>query len=56
MYAYRSLLVQLAERHGEDVAKLVSETIRRWDSKTIVDKLEGEMSGATCSTFGSMAR
>ena len=36
----RSLLVQLAERHGEDVAKLVSETIRRWDSKTIVDKLE----------------
>lgn len=36
----RSLLVQLAERHGEDVAKLVSETIRRWDSNTIVDKLE----------------
>ncbi len=36
----RALLVQLAERHGEDVAKLVSETIRRWDSKTIVDKLE----------------
>lgn len=36
----RSLLVQLAERHGEDVAKLVSETIRRWDSQTIVDKLE----------------
>jgi uncharacterized membrane-anchored protein YjiN (DUF445 family) len=36
----RSLLVQLAERHGEDVAKLVSETIRRWDTKTIVDKLE----------------
>jgi uncharacterized membrane-anchored protein YjiN (DUF445 family) len=36
----RSLLVQLAERHGEDVARLVSETIRRWDSQTIVDKLE----------------
>jgi len=32
--------VQLAERHGEDVARLVSETIRRWDSQTIVDKLE----------------
>jgi uncharacterized membrane-anchored protein YjiN (DUF445 family) len=36
----RSLLVQLAERHGEDVARLVSETIRKWDSQTIVDKLE----------------
>lgn len=36
----RSLLVQLAGRHGEDVARLVSETIRRWDSQTIVDKLE----------------
>lgn len=36
----RALLVELAARHGEDVAKLVSETIRRWDSQTIVDKLE----------------
>jgi uncharacterized membrane-anchored protein YjiN (DUF445 family) len=36
----RSLLVELAARHGEDVARLVSETIRRWDSQTIVDKLE----------------
>lgn len=36
----RSLLVELAARHGEDVAKLVSETIRKWDSQTIVDKLE----------------
>lgn len=36
----KSLLVELAARHGEDVAKLVSETIRKWDSQTIVDKLE----------------
>jgi uncharacterized membrane-anchored protein YjiN (DUF445 family) len=36
----RALLVELAARHGEDVARLVSETIRRWDSQTIVDKLE----------------
>jgi uncharacterized membrane-anchored protein YjiN (DUF445 family) len=36
----KALLVELAARHGEDVAKLVSETIRKWDSQTIVDKLE----------------
>lgn len=36
----KSLLVELAARHGEDVARLVSETIRKWDSQTIVDKLE----------------
>ena len=39
----RSLLVELADRHGEDVAKLVSETIRRWDSQTIVEKLESNV-------------
>jgi uncharacterized membrane-anchored protein YjiN (DUF445 family) len=39
----RSLLVELAARHGEDVARLVSETIRRWDSKTIVEKLESNV-------------
>ena len=36
----RALLVDLAERHGEDVAKLVSETLRGWDTQTIVSKLE----------------
>lgn len=36
----RALLVDLAARHGEDVAKLVSETIRDWDTQTIVSKLE----------------
>jgi uncharacterized membrane-anchored protein YjiN (DUF445 family) len=39
----RSLLVELADRHGEDVANLVSETIRKWDSATIVDKLESNV-------------
>lgn len=36
----RALLVDLADRHGADVAKLVSETIRAWDTQTIVEKLE----------------
>jgi uncharacterized membrane-anchored protein YjiN (DUF445 family) len=36
----RALLVDLADRHGNDVAKLVSETIRGWDTRTIVEKLE----------------
>jgi uncharacterized membrane-anchored protein YjiN (DUF445 family) len=36
----RSLLVELADRHGEDVARLVSDTIRSWDADTIVEKLE----------------
>lgn len=39
----RSLLVQLADRHGEDVARLVSETIRGWDADTIVEKLESNV-------------
>ena len=36
----RALLVDLADRHGNDVAKLVAETIRAWDTRTIVEKLE----------------
>ena len=36
----RALLVQLADRHGEDVARLVSDTIRAWDASTVVEKLE----------------
>ncbi|XBQ15426.1 MAG: DUF445 domain-containing protein [Oceanicaulis sp.] len=34
------LLVHLAERHGPDVARLVSETISSWDAATVVDKIE----------------
>jgi uncharacterized membrane-anchored protein YjiN (DUF445 family) len=36
----RALLVELAARHGGDVSKLVSDTIRGWDTRTMVDKLE----------------
>jgi len=39
----RALLVDLADRHGEDVARLVSETIRGWDAQTIVEKLEANV-------------
>jgi uncharacterized membrane-anchored protein YjiN (DUF445 family) len=36
----RALVVDLAARHGQDVSRLVSETIRAWDADTIVQKLE----------------
>jgi uncharacterized membrane-anchored protein YjiN (DUF445 family) len=36
----RAFIVELAERHGEDVSRLVSDTIRAWDADTIVQKLE----------------
>lgn len=36
----KALVVDLAARHGADVSRLVSETIRAWDAKTIVQKLE----------------
>ena len=34
------LVVDLAARHGADVSRLVSETIRGWDANTVVQKLE----------------
>jgi uncharacterized membrane-anchored protein YjiN (DUF445 family) len=36
----RALIVELADRHGRDIAAVISETIRQWDSRTIVAKLE----------------
>jgi len=39
----RSLLVELAGRHGQDVSKLVSDTIRGWDASTVVEKLEANV-------------
>jgi uncharacterized membrane-anchored protein YjiN (DUF445 family) len=39
----RALLVDLADRHGADVASLVSDTIRGWDTRTIVSKLEANV-------------
>ncbi|WP_158272095.1 DUF445 domain-containing protein [Marinicauda salina] len=39
----RPALVHLAERHGRDVARIVSETIASWDADTVVDKLEANV-------------
>ncbi len=39
----RALLVEMAARHGEDVARFVSETIEGWEAKTIVEKLESNV-------------
>lgn len=36
----RALLTEVAARHGRDISRLISEIIRGWDSKTIVEKLE----------------
>jgi uncharacterized membrane-anchored protein YjiN (DUF445 family) len=36
----RPMLAGLAGRHGEDAARLVADTIRGWDTRTLTDKLE----------------
>ena len=36
----RALLTEISGRHGRDVGTLISETIRSWDTKTVVEKLE----------------
>lgn len=36
----RALLAEIAGRHGRDVGALISETIRSWDTHTVVEKLE----------------
>lgn len=36
----RALLSEIAGRHGRDVGTLIAETIRSWDTKTVVEKLE----------------
>ena len=36
----RALLTEAAQRHGGDVGRLISETIRGWDAATVVVKLE----------------
>lgn len=36
----RALVVELAARHGADIARFVSETVRGWDARTVVEKLE----------------
>ena len=36
----RALLTEIAGRHNRDVGTLISETIRSWDTATVVEKLE----------------
>lgn len=36
----RALLSEISGRHGRDLGRLISETIRSWDTGTIVEKLE----------------
>lgn len=36
----RALLSEISGRHGRDVGTLIAETIRSWDTKTVVEKLE----------------
>lgn len=36
----RALLSEVSGRHGRDVGALIAETIRSWDTKTVVEKLE----------------
>lgn len=36
----RALLTEISARHGRDVGALISETIRSWDTHTVVEKLE----------------
>ncbi|MBX3509698.1 MAG: DUF445 domain-containing protein [Hyphomonadaceae bacterium] len=36
----RALLTEISGRHGADVGRLISETIRSWDTATVVEKLE----------------
>lgn len=36
----RALVSEISGRHGHDVGALIAETIRSWDTKTVVEKLE----------------
>ncbi len=36
----RAFLTELAGRHGADAGRLITETIKSWDTKTIVSKIE----------------
>jgi uncharacterized membrane-anchored protein YjiN (DUF445 family) len=36
----RAIVTEISGRHGRDVGRLISETIRSWDTHTVVEKLE----------------
>lgn len=37
----RRTLVGIVTRYGDQIVRLVSETVRRWDAKTVTDRIEG---------------
>tara|TARA_R100001129_G_scaffold25751_1_gene17006 strand:- start:1801 stop:2208 length:408 start_codon:yes stop_codon:yes gene_type:complete len=37
----RRTAVGVATRYGDQIVRLVSETVRRWDARTITDRVEG---------------
>lgn len=37
----RRTLVGIASRYGSQIVRLVSETVRRWDARTVTDRIEG---------------
>jgi uncharacterized membrane-anchored protein YjiN (DUF445 family) len=37
----RRTMVGVATRYGDQIVRLVSETVRRWDARTITDRVEG---------------
>ena len=37
----RRTLVGIATRYGENIVRLVSDTVRRWDARTVTDRIEG---------------
>jgi uncharacterized membrane-anchored protein YjiN (DUF445 family) len=37
----RRTLVGLANRYGDEIVRLVSETVKRWDARTVTDRIEG---------------
>jgi uncharacterized membrane-anchored protein YjiN (DUF445 family) len=37
----RRTLVGLASRHGDQIVRLVSETVKRWDATTVTSRIEG---------------
>lgn len=37
----RRTVVGIAARHGDQIVRLVSETVKRWDARTVTDRIEG---------------
>ena len=37
----RRTVVGVSTRYGDEIVRLVSETVRRWDARTVTDRIEG---------------